>query len=177
MSKAIEAMSVLQFCNYVSCNPGGAAKAYGIWKRAHGEEGERIVEKVVEVPGPERVVYKDREVIQEVEKIIEVEKEVFKNFPVSKVILSVIGGSLVGSVLLMGVFGNGSPQVVEGPVRVQERVVEVTRNVIPSDYEQLKEDNGELRGRIARMEREHEREVEAYRNQVRVVSGIREAIR
>ena len=173
MSKAIERMSVLQFCNYVSCNPGGAAKAYEIWKRAHGEQGERVVE----VPGPERVVYKDREVIQEVERVVEVEKEVFKNFPVSKVILSVIGGSLVGSVLLMGVFGNGSPQVVEGPVRVQERVVEVTRNVIPSDYEQLKEDNGELRGRIARMEREHEREVAAYRNQVRVVSGIREAIR
>ena len=66
MSNRFAEMDLGSFCNYVSCNPGGAMKAYELRKKGGGDMGgarERVVyrDKVVEVPV-------DREVL--VEKVV-----------------------------------------------------------------------------------------------------------
>ena len=139
MTNKFAEMSLEGFCDYVSCNPGGARKAFELRKRAGGDCGggkERVVYKdvVKEVRVPvERVV--EKEVIREVEVPVDrvVEKEVMvqgKEKDMGWVKYPCIALVLLGGMGMM--FGGGSGEVIVKEVPIQVPViteVEVVREV------------------------------------------------
>jgi len=164
VSKRIVEMSLSEFCDYVSANPGGARKAYEIRKEGGGDMGS--VER-------ERVVYKDRvvekevevevEVVREVERVVEKERVVKKN---SKFLLGVSG--VFFGLWMLSTIGYNMKEVnpvsyVDREVeRVVEVPVEVERVVKVVDEEMVKvlEATVEVQGR----------EIERLRSR-RVASG------
>ena len=131
MSKRIVEMSVSEFCDYVSANPGGARKAFRIRKEGGGDMGEgggvkekviykdKVVEKVVE-----RVVYKDR--VKRVEVPKEVVREVVRVERKGSRVLRVCTGVFLG-VSLLSVLAYQLKDV--NPVSYVDREVEVVKTV------------------------------------------------
>ena len=125
MSSRIVEMSLSEFCDYVSANPGGARKAYEIRKRGGGDMGS---------VGRERVVYKDKvvekevEVVREVERVVERERVVKKN---SKFLLGISGVFFMLWVLVT--IGYSMKEV--NPVEYVER--EVIKEVVVPDVNRV----------------------------------------
>ena len=154
-SKKFAQMSESQFEDYLYNNPGGAAKAFRL-RCEGGPRGEtktrveyrdRVVEREVEVPGPERVVTKVKE------KKVRFIPQWMKVLTGLSVVLS------VGS--MMSVSQSEVREVVK-EVSGQERVVEVPGPIQYVDREVVKEvmvDNPEHLASIKELER-RERQLE-----------------
>ena len=132
MSKRIVEMSVSEFCDYVSANPGGARKAYEIRKEGGGDMGEggvkeKVVEKVIyKDKVVEKVVYKDRVKRVEVPKEVVREVEVVKVERKNSLFLRVSTGVFLGLSLLSMMAYAGKDV---NPVSYVDREVEVVKTV------------------------------------------------
>ena len=165
VSEKIGKFSDEQLADWMRSNPGGAAKAFEIW-RGENPSGvsteprvvyrDKVVfrDKVVEKP-VERVVIKERPVEKVVfrDKVIEKVVEVRRGSSVNKILMVLTGVSLVVS----GFVGYAKvpeviERVVEGPERViqlpGERIYGTMRGKTDEDFTQLSKENSRLREKL-----------------------------
>ena len=128
MSSRIVEMSLSEFCDYVSANPGGARKAYEIRKRGGGDMGGRRSGSKERVVYKDKVVEKEVEVVREVERVVERERVVKKN---SKFLLGISGVFFMLWVLVT--IGYNMKEV--NPVEYVER--EVIKEVVVPDVNRV----------------------------------------
>ena len=153
MSSKIVEMSLSEFCDYVSANPGGARKAYEIRKSGGGDMGS---------VGRERVVYKDRvvEVVREVERVVEKERVVKKN---SRMLLGLSGVFFMLWVLVT--IGYNVKEV--NPVEYVER--EVIKEVVVPDMSRV----AALEANVEGQERQLKYERRQYRELMDLYVGVK----
>ena len=127
MSNRFAEMDLSSFCNYVSCNPGGAMKAYELRKRGGGDMG----------GGKERVVYRDKVVEKRVE--VPVDREVLVEKVVRKTprLMYCVSGVMF-CLWMLATAGYHAKEV--NPEVIKEVPVEVVKEVkVPVVKEVIKE--------------------------------------
>lgn len=130
-------MSDSQLMDFMRCNPGAAAKAFGFWRLSHTAEGQSRVEYKDRVVVEQRVVYKD------VPREVKVPSLVNRGLAVAAGVAGVLCVIFIGeSVRLAGI----NDTLVAPVAAIEYRDVVVKE--VPSDYEELKTRNHILRGRI-----------------------------
>ena len=148
VSEKVGKFSDEQLSDWMRCNPGGAARAFEIWRKENPSVVSKEPRVVYREKPVERVVFKDKVIEKVVEKVVYCERKWgWKVWVVGVSGLSLLGAAVLGSFLpepqIVERVIPGPVRLVEGPERVVTKVVRepVDDSYLRSEVKRLKEQN------------------------------------